>query len=242
MPRLATFLLLFLLAACGSDPAPAGAAPSADAPDVDAPDAAGPLAPALDPSVAADDNTTYVLVLGNSLTAGFGLDDPATQSYPALLQARADEAGLDARIVNAGVSGDTSAGGARRIEWILQRQPVDVLVLALGGNDGLRGLPTDAMAANFATIIEEVRERYPDADVVVAGMEAPPNMGEAYVSDFRGVFREVAAEYDAALVPFLLDGVGGVAAMNQPDGIHPTAEGQERLAANVWPVLEGVLR
>lgn len=242
MPRFLTLLLFLVLAACGSD------VPEAPTPDSALPEpaftdsSAVPGADAAATVRAPGDSTTYVLVLGNSLTAGYGLSDPATQAYPALLQDRADEAGLDVQVVNAGVSGDTSAGGARRVDWVLRRQPVDVLVLALGGNDGLRGLPTDAMQDNLVAIIDAVRAQNPEAEVVIAGMEAPPNMGTDYTTNFRQVFRDVAATYDAVLVPFLLDGVGGIPAMNQPDGIHPTAEGQERLAANVWPVLEGVLR
>lgn len=188
------------------------------------------------------DSTTYVLVLGNSLTAGYGLANPDADAYPALLQARLDDAGIEAQVVNAGVSGDTSAGGRRRIDWVLRRQPVDVLVLALGGNDGLRGLSPDSMQANLSAVIGSVRARNEEAAVVVAGMEAPPNMGDPYTAAFRQVFRDLAVEHDAALVPFLLDGVGGIPAMNQPDGIHPTPQGQQRLAANVWPVLQRVLQ
>jgi acyl-CoA thioesterase-1 len=242
MPRL-VLLLALLLTACASEPAPAEApTPDSALPEpefADSSAAPGDLAP---PDSAAAEDLTYVLMLGNSLTAGYGLPDPDTQAYPALLQDRAVETGFDVRIINAGVSGDTSAGGLRRVDWILQRQPVDVLVLALGANDGLRGLPTDALQDNLEGIIDAVRAKNPEAEVVIAGMEAPPNMGDAYTAAFRQVFRDVADAYDADLVPFLLDGVAGDSALNQADGIHPTAEGQERLAANVWPVLERVLR
>ncbi|MEL7170675.1 MAG: arylesterase [Bacteroidota bacterium] len=240
MLRLAPLVLATLLVACSGDaPTPASSAPATTDPEA----AAQPEATGAVPADADEpDSTTYVLVLGNSLTAGYGLANPEADAYPARLQARIDDAGLDAQVVNAGVSGDTSAGGRRRIDWVLRRQPVDVLVLALGGNDGLRGLSPDSMQANLSAIIASVREQNAEADVVVAGMEAPPNMGDAYTSAFRQVFRDLADEHDAALVPFLLDGVGGIPAMNQPDGIHPTTEGQERLASNVWPVLRRVLQ
>ncbi len=179
-----------------------------------------------------------VLFLGTSLTAGYGLD--VEQAYPALLQREIDAAGLDYRVVNGGVSGETSAGGLRRIDWLL-REPVAVLVVELGANDGLRGLDPGAMKQNLAEIIARTRAAYPDVRVVIAGMEAPPNMGRTYTAAFRRVFPDLARESDATLIPFLLDGVGGIPALNQADGIHPTAEGQKIVAANVWRVLEPVL-
>lgn len=180
-----------------------------------------------------------VLFLGTSLTAGLGLE--ADRAYPALIQRRLDQAGLPFRAVNAGVSGETSAGGLRRIDWLL-REPVAVLVLELGANDGLRGLDTDQMRSNLREIIERTLAAHPDARIIIAGMEAPPNLGGSYTRAFRGVFVELADEYDAVLMPFLLDGVGGVLELNQADGIHPTAEGQAVIAANVWVVLEPVLQ
>ncbi|MEM8600767.1 MAG: arylesterase [Bacteroidota bacterium] len=248
MTRFLLLALALVVAACAGDTAsdpPAAAEPGppeATTGEIPAPGAAPHGASSPGASSPDADSTTYVLVLGNSLTAGYGLANPDADAYPALLQTRIDEAGIDARVVNAGVSGDTSAGGRRRIDWVLRRQPVDVLVLALGGNDGLRGLPPDSMQANLSAIIGSVRAQNEEAAIVVAGMEAPPNMGDAYTGAFRQVFRDLAAEHSAALVPFLLDGVGGIPAMNQPDGIHPTEAGQERLAANVWPALEEVLR
>lgn len=179
-----------------------------------------------------------VLFLGTSLTAGYGLD--VERAYPALIQRELDAAGLDYRVLNAGVSGETSAGGLRRIDWLL-REPVAVLVLELGANDGLRGLDPGEMKRNLVEIIARTRAAYPDVRVVIAGMEALPNMGRPYTTAFRRVFPDLAREADAALIPFLLDGVGGIPALNQADGIHPTAEGQEIVAANVWEVLEPVL-
>jgi acyl-CoA thioesterase-1 len=142
--------------------------------------------------------------------------------------------------VNAGVSGETSAGGLRRIDWLL-RESVAVLVLELGANDGLRGLGTDQMRANLREIIERTLAAHPAACLVIAGMEAPPNMGRSYTRAFRRVFVELADEYEAVLIPFLLDGVGGVPELNQADGLHPTAEGQQLIAESVWVVLEPVL-
>ena len=179
-----------------------------------------------------------VLFLGTSLTAGLGLE--TDEAYPALIQRRLEQAGLPFRAVNAGVSGETSAGGLRRIDWLL-REPVGVLVLELGANDGLRGLEIDQMRSNLREIIERTHAAHPDARIVIAGMEAPPNLGRVYTRAFRRVFVELAEAYDAELIPFLLDGVGGVPELNQADGIHPTAEGQEIIAENVWAVLEPVV-
>jgi len=180
-----------------------------------------------------------ILFLGTSLTAGYGLT--VDQAYPARIQEKLDSAGLRFRVVNAGVSGETSAGGLRRIDWLLQR-PVRVLVLELGANDGLRGQDPDVMRHNLQEIIDRTRARYPDVAIVVAGMEAPPNLGDAYTSRFRAVFPELARANDAALIPFLLEGVAAVPELNQEDGIHPTAEGQRRIAETVWRTLEPVLR
>lgn len=195
-----------------------------------------PAVPAAVPAVPA---VPAVVFLGTSLTAGYGLDED--QAYPALIQQRIDSLGLPFRVVNAGVSGETSAGGLRRIDWLLS-QPVAVLVLELGANDGLRGQDVEAMRANLQAIIERTREAHPDAAIVVAGMESPPNMGRAYTGAFRAVFPEIARANDATLIPFLLEDVAAVPELNQTDGIHPTAEGQRIVAETVWrhlaPVLE----
>lgn len=183
---------------------------------------------------AALEDRPVILFLGDSLTAGYGLQPE--QAYPALLQERIAEAGQPHLVVNAGVSGDTTASGARRIDWLLRRR-VDVLVLALGGNDGLRGIAPESTRAHLQTIIDRARLLQPGIRIVVAGMQAPPNMGWEFTSAFRTLFADLARANDLPLVPFLLEGVGGVAAMNQRDGIHPNAAGQRRVADNVAAVL-----
>ncbi len=190
------------------------------------------------PAAAPDPSEPVVLFIGTSLTAGYGLTEDL--AYPALIQAKLDSAGVPLRVLNGGVSGETSAGGLARIDWLL-RQPVAVLVLELGANDGLRGLDLEAMRNNLQEIIDRTRAAYPDARVVVAGMEAPPNLGQRYTSAFRATFVELAEHNGATLIPFLLDRVAAIPALNQSDGIHPTAEGHEILAATVWQALEEVL-
>jgi acyl-CoA thioesterase-1 len=179
-----------------------------------------------------------VLFLGDSLTAGYGLT--AEEAYPALIQQRIDADGLEFRALNAGVSGDTSAGGRRRIAWLL-RQPIAVLVLALGGNDMLRGQDLAALRENLRAIIAETRGRHPDVRTVIAGMRAPANLGRAYGAGFEATFHELARETGATLIPFLLEGVAADPALNQRDGIHPTAEGQRMIADTVWATLEPIL-
>ena len=177
-----------------------------------------------------------IVFLGDSLTAGLGLDQ--AQAYPALLQERLDAAGLDFEAVNAGVSGDTSAGGLSRLDWALDGD-VKVLVVALGGNDGLRGLPPAELRKNLAAIIDRAQAR--GIRVVLAGMEAPPNFGRSYVVSFHQVYPELARQHDIPLIPFLLEGVAGVETLNQRDGIHPTAEGARKVADTVWTVLRPML-
>jgi acyl-CoA thioesterase-1 len=179
-----------------------------------------------------------VLFLGTSLTAGYGL--PLDQAFPALIQERIDAAGLDYRVVNAGVSGDTSAGGRRRIDWLL-RLPVAVLVLELGANDMLRGLDPGHLRENLQAIVDRTRAAHPEARVLVAGMRAAPNLGPRYARAFDAVYPELARANDAALLPFVLDGVAGRPALNQADGIHPTAEGHRRIADGVWRALAPLL-
>ena len=183
-------------------------------------------------------NAATVLFVGTSLTAGYGVG--AEQAYPGVLQRMIDSAGLPYRVVNAGISGETSAGGLRRIDWSLQ-QPTDVLVVELGANDALRGLDPAAMRSNLDGILTRARELHPDIGIVIIGMEAPPNLGADYGSRFRAVFTDLARQYDAALVPFLLDGVAADPALNLEDGIHPNAAGHRRLARTVWEVLGPVL-
>ena len=177
-----------------------------------------------------------VVVLGDSLTAGLGL--PETEAYPALLQRKIDEAGYAFDVVNAGVSGDTSAGGLRRLDWALEGE-VRVLILALGANDGLRGLPVTQMKQNLARVIEQARARR--ITVILAGMEAPPNYGPEYTAGFRNVYRDLASEHDVVFVPFLLDRVAGISALNQGDGIHPNRQGAVVMADTVWTALRPVL-
>jgi acyl-CoA thioesterase-1 len=179
-----------------------------------------------------------ILFFGDSLTAGYGLANPATEAFPALIQQRLDAAGLNYQVINAGLSGDTSAGGLRRIDWAM-RQPIDIFVLELGGNDGLRGLPVADTRRNLQGIIDRVKAHDPAARVVVAGMRMPPNFGADYVTQFAEMYPELAkANPGSTLLPFLLQGVGGLAQYNQRDQIHPNAEGHRLIAETLWPVLE----
>jgi acyl-CoA thioesterase I len=181
-----------------------------------------------------------IVFFGDSLTAGYGLDDPSGEAFPAIIEKKIEDAGLSYRVVNAGLSGETSAGGLRRVDWIL-RQPINVFVLALGANDGLRGIEPAVTRANLQGIIDRVRAKYPSVKLVLAGMTMPPSMGEAYVKDFAAIFPELAKKNEVSFVPFLLEGVGGLEKFNQPDRIHPTAAGHELLAENVWKVLRPLL-
>ncbi len=181
-----------------------------------------------------------VVFLGTSLTAGLGLQG-SEEGYVEAVDAIADSLGLPIEAVNAGVSGETSAGGLRRLDWIL-REPLDVLFLELGANDGLRGQDPLAMRGNLVEIIERTRARYPDVRIILAGMEAPPNLGPIYTAAFRQVFADIAQTHDVTLVPFLLDGVAGVPELNQDDRIHPTEDGHAIVARTVWPYLVDVLR
>lgn len=180
-----------------------------------------------------------IVVLGDSLAAGYGVT--LEEAWPARVQARVDEAQLPFTVINAGVSGDTTAGGLRRVDWIL-RQPADILVLELGGNDGLRGIPPTATRTNLTGIVRKVRSRSPDTRIVLAGMQMPPSMGRDHAEAFKAVFSEVAQAENLTLVPHLLETVGGVPGLNQPDLIHPTPAGHELIASNVWQVLEPLLR
>lgn len=189
--------------------------------------------------IAAAPTPRVVLFLGDSITAGYGLD--ISQAYPALIQQKIDAKSWPFKVVNAGQSGDTTAGGLNRIDWLL-RNRIDVLFLELGANDGLRGLPADTIQKNLQAIIDRVKTKYPDAQIVIAGMKMPPNMGQSYSKQFESVFVSVAKKNNALLIPFILEGVGGIRDLNLPDGMHPTARGQQIVAANVWKVLEPVLR
>lgn len=205
-----------------------------EAPDRPAESSATPPAPPA--TAAAPASRPRVVALGDSLTAGLGL--PPEQSWPSLVQQKIDAAGLDAEVVNAGVSGDTTAGGLRRLDWALDGD-VRVLVLELGANDGLRGLPIAQMQDNLSQMIRTAKDRR--ISVLLCGMEAPPNFGPQYTRDFRQVYRDLADEHDVAFLPFFLDGVAGNAALNQADGIHPNEEGTRRVADLVWRALQPLL-
>lgn len=179
-----------------------------------------------------------ILFYGNSLTAGYGVEP--SQAFPALIQQKVDSMNLSYKVVNAGVSGETSSGGNSRIDWIL-KQPVDVFVLELGANDGLRGIPVTETKKNLQSIISKVKAKYPHVKLVLAGMQVPPNMGQTYARSFQSIYPELAQANNMALIPFLLQGVGGEAKLNQQDGIHPTPEGHQIVAANVWQIVKGIL-
>ncbi len=180
-----------------------------------------------------------IVFFGDSLTAGQGLS--REQAFPAVIEQKIQREQLPFQVLNAGVSGETTAGGLRRLDWVL-RDAVHVFVLGLGANDGLRGFDLGETKRNLAAIVDLVRSKYPQAVIVLLGMKMPPNFGPDYTTRFENLYREIASEKRLPLVPFLLDGVGGITAMNQSDGVHPTAEGQKRMAENVWAVLRPLLR
>jgi acyl-CoA thioesterase-1 len=220
------------LGACGGGKASGPAGPVALATPLSSP------APGSGSPAATTDARPVVLFVGTSLTAGLGVDPD--EAYPARIQKRIDDAGLRYRVVNAGVSGETSAGARHRIDWLL-RQPVAVLVLETGANDGLRGQDPDATRANIEAILDAARARRPPPRIALVAMEALPNYGPEYGRRFRAIYPEVARQTGATLVPFLLAGVAGEARLNQPDGIHPTAEGHARIAETVWKALRPIL-
>lgn len=228
LPRLPglleTVVASLYLVACGSGD-PRGTARESATPAVDA-----PVTPV-------SDDRPRLVTLGDSLTAGLGLEPH--EAYPAVLQRRLDAAGLGLRVVNAGVSGDTSAGGASRLAWALEGD-VRVLIVALGGNDALRALPSEELRRNLGQIIMSAKAR--SIPIILAGMEAPPNLGQDYTVAFRAVYRSVAKEHDVTLLPFLLEGVAGVEHLNQRDGIHPTAAGARLIADHLWPLVEPMAR
>jgi acyl-CoA thioesterase-1 len=217
----AAVALIILLAGCGDRPAPPGQDAEVPAPGT-------------------GDARPVVLFVGTSLTAGYGLNPGF--AFPAVIQRKIDSSGLGFRAVNAGVSGETSAGALRRIDWLLERERPAVLVLETGANDGLRGHATDTLRANILAIFERAGRVVSPPLLVLLAMEALPNLGETYVAEFREIFPAAARASRATLVPFFLAGVAGVDTLNQPDGIHPTPRGQEIAANNVWKMLEPVLR
>jgi acyl-CoA thioesterase I len=179
-----------------------------------------------------------IVFFGNSLTAGYGLSP--SQAFPAIIQKKIDSLGLPYQVVNAGVSGETSSGGNTRVDWIL-RQPVDIFILELGANDGLRGIPLTETRKSLQSIIDKVKSKYPATKLIFAGMQVPPNMGQKYSTEFRNIYTELATKNAMTLVPFILEGVGGETHLNQEDGIHPTAEGHIIVAENLWRQLEKLL-
>jgi len=187
------------------------------------------------------DQDSIILFFGNSLTAGYGIE--LAQAFPALIQEKIDSLGLTYEVRNSGLSGETSAGGNSRIDFVLNtlQQPLAVFVLELGANDGLRGLKVEETRENLQSIIDKVKEKHPETDIILCGMEAPPNMGDDFTQSFREVFPQLARTNDITLVPFLLEGVAGEPALNLPDGIHPTPEGHEIVAENVWKYLKELL-
>lgn len=187
-------------------------------------------------AAAADVKT--LLFYGDSLTAGYGVE--REEAFPALIQQKLDEAGRPWRVVNAGLSGETTSGGLRRLDWIL-KQPVDIFVIELGGNDGLRGISPEVSRANLEAMIKRIRAKFPDVRVVLAGMQMPTNMGPEYTRQFAAIYPELAKQYGLTLIPFLLEGVGGIPRLNQPDGIHPTPEGHRIVADTVWKVVAPML-
>ncbi len=179
-----------------------------------------------------------IVFFGNSITAGYGLEP--NEAFSALIQQRLDSLGLPYNTINAGVSGETSAGGDARVNWIL-RKPVNVFVLELGANDGLRGIPVAETTGNLQSIINKVKSAYPNAKIVLAGMQVPPNMGATYANNFKKMFEQLVNKNDLYFIPFILDGVGGEPLLNQDDGIHPNTEGEKIVMENVWAILKDIM-
>ncbi|MES2731861.1 MAG: arylesterase [Bacteroidota bacterium] len=223
-------LTIGLLSGCNSDPKRPANSISQVAPKE--------VTTATKPTDIPSSDKKTIVFFGNSLTAGYGLE--LSQAFPALIQQRIDSLKLPYRVINAGLSGETTAGGKGRIDWLL-KQKIDVFVLELGGNDGLRGIDTKSTRRNLQDMIDRVKAKYPDVKIILAGMQIPPNMGQQYTAEFRAIYRELAEKNQLILIPFLLEGVGGHPSLNLPDGIHPTAEGHKIVMENVWKVLEGTL-
>jgi len=191
-------------------------------------------------STKTENDTKRILFFGDSLTAGYGLED-INDAFPALIQSKVDMLSLRYTVINSGVSGETSAGGKSRINWVLN-QKVDVFVLELGANDGLRGVPLKETRENLQAIIDAVLKKSPTTKIILAGMQLPPNMGIDYVTEFKTIFPQLAKKNNVNLIPFLLKDVGGIPDLNQADGIHPTVQGQKILANNVWAILGPIIK
>lgn len=180
-----------------------------------------------------------ILFFGNSLTAGYGVE--GSEAYPTLIQEKLDSLGYEYEVINAGVSGETTSGGLGRIDWVLEKKKVDIFVLELGANDGLRGISPNETYSNLKKIIEKVQDQYPDVEIILAGMMIPPNMGQDYSDAFKNIFPRIAKEENIGLIPFLLKDIGGIDSLNQSDRVHPNAKGHKIMARNVWEVLEDYL-
>ncbi len=191
------------------------------------------------PTELVENDDKVILFFGNSLTAAYGLD--TEDGFPNLIQQRLDSLGMEYTVINSGLSGETTSGGLNRLDWVLN-QDVDIFVLELGANDGLRGIPLKETRNNLQAMIDLVKAKNEDTKIVLAGMQIPPNMGQAYTSEFRNIFPTLAEKNDVFLIPFLLEGVAGIPDLNLEDGIHPTAEGQKIVAKNVWEVLKDVVQ
>ncbi len=225
--KLCYFLCIILLLSCGQETSKKGTIKSTENEEKEV-------------TTAADSSTKTILCFGDSLTAGYGLDD-MDDAYPGILQTTIDSLGLAYTVINSGVSGETTSGGRSRIDWVLN-QKIDVFILELGANDGLRGVSLNKTRENLQAIIDAVRNKNPETEVILAGMQLPPNMGPEYTTEFREIFPVLATKNKLALIPFLLENVGGIPELNQADGIHPTEEGQKIVAGNVWAVLEKVIK
>ena len=225
---------VLLLAGCGTESSNSTPSSNASSPQATASDSATAAA-----SSSTSEAPIRVLVLGNSIAAGSGV--APEEAFPARLQQRVDSLSWNVEVINGGVSGETTAGGLRRLDWLLRR-PIDVLIVELGGNDGLRGTDLSATRENLQAIIDKARAQYPDVRILLAGMQLPPNLGPDYTQRFRALYPELAEANEVGLIPFLLEDVGGVDSLMQSDGIHPTAEGQRIVAQNVWTSLKPTLQ
>lgn len=219
------FIFVFLLVSCGGD---ATKKKEQDTQETEASESTETVA-----------SNKTILFFGDSLTAGYGLDD-SNDAYPALIQTKIDSLELDYTVVNSGLSGETTSGGLGRINWVLNQQ-VDVFVLELGANDGLRGISLSETRSNLQAIIDAVRNKNSEIPIILAGMQLPPNLGQGYTTEFKSIFEELAAKNELTLIPFLLKDVGGIPELNLSDGIHPNEEGQKIVANNVWEVLEPLI-
>ncbi|WP_282161427.1 arylesterase [Ulvibacterium marinum] len=224
--KLCYFFSLFLLLSCGGKSAQKPNNETSES--IDSPTE----------EISKEDSKTIVF-FGDSLTAGLGLDPQ--EAFPAVIQDTLNSLGMNYTVINSGLSGETTASGRNRLDWVLN-QKADIFILELGANDGLRGIPLAETRTNLQAIIDAVRQKNPNTKIILAGMQIPPNMGQDYTSEFRKIFPDLAEKNTLPLIPFLLEGVAGNPELNQEDGIHPTIEGQKIVADNVWAVLEDVVR